>query len=57
VTGEDDESARITARLDAVVARWKEIRERSAGRTVADDLESSTDDEVFEYLGTEFGIR
>ncbi|WP_020499040.1 type I polyketide synthase [Sciscionella marina] len=53
---EDDGAARITARLEAVLARWKEIRERADGPDVSGRLESADDDEVFEFIGKEFGI-
>ncbi len=50
------ESARITARLEAVVAKWKEIRESTDEFAVTEKLESSSDDEVFDFIGKEFGI-
>ncbi|QMU69824.1 type I polyketide synthase [Streptacidiphilus sp. P02-A3a] len=55
--GEDDDASRITARLEAVVARWKETTAGSRGATVADDLESSSDEEVFDFIGKELGIH
>jgi acyl transferase domain-containing protein len=56
----EDDHERITARLEAVVARWKEVRARAGGVDVVevlDRLEASTDDEVFDFLGKEFGIH
>jgi acyl carrier protein len=50
------ESAQITARLETVMSKWKEARERIAGSGVAEQLESSTDDEVFDFIGKELGI-
>ncbi|MFI0223511.1 type I polyketide synthase [Streptomyces lydicus] len=51
------ETALITARLEAVVAKWKEVREGTDEFAVAEQLESSTDDEVFDFIGKEFGIH
>jgi acyl transferase domain-containing protein/acyl carrier protein len=53
---EQGESARITARLEAVMAKWKEVRERTDGVAVMEKLASSSDDEVFDFIGKEFGI-
>ncbi|MFH9419145.1 type I polyketide synthase [Streptomyces sp. NPDC017529] len=52
----DDESAQITNRLEVVLSKWKEARERNAEAGVAEKLESSTDDEVFDFIGKELGI-
>jgi acyl carrier protein len=57
VAGEDDDAARITARLEAVVARWKETAAGGRAATVAEDLESSSDEEVFDFIGKELGIH
>ncbi|MFE0020903.1 type I polyketide synthase [Amycolatopsis sp. NPDC059021] len=56
-TGDTENADRVTARLDAVVAKWKEIRERPAGPSVAEKLETAGDDEVFDFIGKEFGIH
>ena len=54
----EDEHARITARLEAVLARWREVREAAAGGVaVIEKLEGSSDDEVFDFIGKEFGIH
>jgi len=53
---QDEESDRITARLEAVLERWRDVRQRGDGAAVAERLESSSDDEVFDFLGKEFGI-
>ena len=63
-TAEDDESVRITARLEAIVSKWRESRNRTdeAGTALkekanlAEKIESSSDDEVFDFLGKELGI-
>ncbi|MFF4364417.1 type I polyketide synthase [Streptomyces sp. NPDC001604] len=52
----DEDAAQITARLEVVLSKWKESRDRSAGPGVAEKLESSTDDEVFDFIGKELGI-
>ncbi|BBB02225.1 putative modular polyketide synthase [Actinacidiphila reveromycinica] len=51
---EDAESARIAARLESVTAKWQQAR--GAADAVADQLAASTDDEVFHFIGKEFGI-
>ena len=51
------EADRVTARLDAVVARWHELRQESGESGVAHRLADAGDDEVFEFLGKEFGIQ
>jgi NAD(P)-dependent dehydrogenase (short-subunit alcohol dehydrogenase family)/acyl carrier protein len=56
MTAADAESSRITARLETVMSKWKEARERMDGSAVAEKLESSTDDEVFDFIGKELGI-
>jgi acyl carrier protein len=50
------ESAKITARLEALTSKWKEIRERVNEATLTEKLKSSTDDEVFDFIGKELGI-
>ncbi len=55
ITGDDD-SAQITARLDVVLSKWKEARDKNTGKDVAEQLESSSDDEVFDFIGKELGI-
>jgi short-subunit dehydrogenase/acyl carrier protein len=57
--GEDDETARITARLEAVVARWKETTTTTGTRSaaVAESLDSSSDEEVFDFIGKALGIH
>jgi acyl carrier protein len=52
----DEDAAQITARLDVVLAKWKESCDGNAGPGVAEKLESSTDDEVFDFIGKELGI-
>jgi acyl carrier protein len=55
--GEDDGTARITARLEAVVARWKETATGTRTATVAESLDSSSDEEVFDFIGKALGIH
>ena len=56
-TAEETESARITARLEAVMSKWKEVRQQMDSPGVAEKLESSSDDEVFDFIGKELGIH
>ncbi|GAA2042501.1 hypothetical protein GCM10009839_51590 [Catenulispora yoronensis] len=53
----EGDSGKVTARLEAVMTKWKEIRGLTEGTAVMDKLESSSDDEIFDFLGKEFGIR
>jgi short-subunit dehydrogenase/acyl carrier protein len=57
--GEDAGAAQITARLESVLARWRDSRAGQTGQAGADvskKLESSSDEEVFDFLGKELGI-
>ncbi|KUF12880.1 hypothetical protein AT728_40775 [Streptomyces silvensis] len=51
----DDEDDRIGARLSALLAVWRDSR-ADAAEQPSDDLDTATDDEVFDLLGKEFGI-
>jgi short-subunit dehydrogenase/acyl carrier protein len=54
-TGVEGEA--ITARLEAIAAKWKGIREAAVPAVdVTEQLESSTDDEVFDFIVNELGI-
>jgi hypothetical protein len=52
----DSDSAGITAKLEAVMSKWKEGRGQTDEGSVAEKLETSTDDEVFDFIGKELGI-
>ncbi|WP_435137881.1 type I polyketide synthase [Actinacidiphila sp. bgisy144] len=52
----DGESAQITSRLEVVLSKWKETQASDAAPGVAEKLESSSDDEVFDFIGKELGI-
>jgi hypothetical protein len=54
-TAEGINADRITTRLEAVLSKWKEIRSQGDG-VVVRKLESATDEEVFDFIGEEFGI-
>jgi acyl carrier protein/NADP-dependent 3-hydroxy acid dehydrogenase YdfG len=56
ISAENGESARITARLEALTSKWREIQGRTDRTTIISKLESSTDDEVFDFIGKELGI-
>ncbi len=61
-TAVDAESDWITARLEAVVSKWRQSREQAedalteTGAALAEKIGSSSDDEVFDFLGKELGI-
>jgi acyl transferase domain-containing protein/acyl carrier protein len=46
-----EDRARVVARLEVLLAQWREDRE-----SITDRLDSADDDEMFRLLGTEFGI-
>ncbi|MFD8708249.1 phosphopantetheine-binding protein, partial [Kitasatospora sp. NPDC059648] len=53
---EGEEAARITNRLQAVLARWNEIQSTVLGAEHGnDDLESATADEILDIIQREFG--
>ena len=54
--GETTESAAITARLEAVMSRWKAAQEQKGSTSVVEKLDSSTDEEMFDFIGKELGI-
>jgi acyl carrier protein len=54
---EDSTSDQIMVRLEAILSKWKDIRnQQGRGDSVEHKLESATDDEVFDFIGEEFGI-
>ena len=54
ISAEDIQAARIMARLESVISKWKKDREQMD--KITEKLESSTDAEIFDYIGKEFGI-
>jgi len=56
VPGHDGETAKITARLEAVLSKWKDNRGHAGETAVSEKLDLSTDDEVFDFIGKELGI-
>ncbi|MEU6963701.1 type I polyketide synthase [Streptomyces chrestomyceticus] len=50
------DAAQITSRLEIVLSRWKQTQAQNAETEVAEKLESSSDDEVFDFIGKELGI-
>ncbi len=53
---DDGERTRVMARLEILVAKWKEATGAPASSSIAGQLDSASDDEMFELLGNEFGI-
>jgi KR domain/Phosphopantetheine attachment site len=54
---EDTATDQVGLRLEAILAKWKAIKKRQDNSESVDQkLESATDDEVFSFLGEEFGI-
>jgi polyketide synthase 12 len=54
---ENTESDQVVVRLEAILSKWKASRKREDGADAVErKLESATDDEVFDFLGEEFGI-
>jgi acyl transferase domain-containing protein/acyl carrier protein len=56
ITADHSESASIMARLETIVSKLKEAQGRLGKAAVAEKLESSSDDEVFDFIGKELGI-
>ncbi|MFF7656837.1 SDR family NAD(P)-dependent oxidoreductase [Streptomyces sp. NPDC007983] len=53
---DDEDRGRITARLQALLAQWNDDRGPEDGAGVADEIASATDDDLFDFIGKEFGI-
>ncbi|MFC3583191.1 phosphopantetheine-binding protein, partial [Streptantibioticus rubrisoli] len=56
---DDDGRERITARLQAMLAKLGEARgpeDKADEVDVAEELETATDDDLFDFIGKEFGI-
>jgi NADP-dependent 3-hydroxy acid dehydrogenase YdfG len=54
---ENAASDQVVVRLEAILSKWKASRKGEDGTDAVDrKLESATDDEVFDFLGEEFGI-
>src|ERR1039457_5198996 len=56
ITVEEKDSATITARLEAVMSKWKEALQHMDEVGVVEKLESSSEDEVFDFIEKELGI-
>ncbi|MDX3187241.1 SDR family NAD(P)-dependent oxidoreductase [Streptomyces sp. MN03-5084-2B] len=48
--------ARVASRLRGLLSAWAEPDELEAEQSVAEDLETASDDEIFAFIGEEFGI-
>jgi polyene macrolide polyketide synthase len=56
-TAENTASGQIMGRLEAILSKMKASRKREDGvDAVERKLESATDNEVFDFIGEEFGI-
>ncbi|WP_453083005.1 SDR family NAD(P)-dependent oxidoreductase [Streptomyces naganishii] len=57
---DDDGRSQITARLQELLAKWgdgrKATEDEAAAAEVAEEIESATDDDLFDFIGKEFGI-
>ncbi|MEU0304619.1 type I polyketide synthase [Streptomyces sp. NPDC006175] len=53
---DDDRRTRITLRLNAMLANWGDIRVAPEPAVPPQDLDSASDEEIFDFLGKEFGI-
>jgi acyl carrier protein len=55
---DDDGRSTITGRLNALLAAWSQAEESSSedGEDVAEVIETATDDDLFDFIGKEFGI-
>ncbi|EWC63861.1 Malonyl CoA-acyl carrier protein transacylase [Actinokineospora spheciospongiae] len=54
VEGEGVDRSRVAARLQALLARWGD--DGAAPDDTTDLIESASDDEIFDFIGKEFGI-
>ncbi|MGW7008883.1 SDR family NAD(P)-dependent oxidoreductase, partial [Streptomyces sp. NPDC054933] len=52
---ENSTRADITARLKGLLSKWNEAAERAEGTSVANTIESATDDEIFSFIDKQFG--
>nr|WP_051834812.1 acyl carrier protein [Streptomyces sp. NRRL S-15] len=53
---DDDRRTRITLRLNAMLAGWGDIRVAAEPAVPPQDLDTASDEEIFDFLGKEFGI-
>ena len=54
--GENIDPDQVTARLETILSRWKTIQSQEDDADIPRNLEAATDDEVFDFIGQEFGI-
>ncbi|MBP2706922.1 SDR family NAD(P)-dependent oxidoreductase [Microbispora sp. RL4-1S] len=54
-TADDEDRSRVTARLNSLLAAWQGAA-TSGGTALVEELETASDDEMFDLLGKEFGI-
>jgi acyl carrier protein len=56
-TAPDDEGhLRVTNRLQSLLAKWTDQQTPAEEAAVVEELEEATDDDLFDFIGKEFGI-
>ncbi|MFJ5546226.1 type I polyketide synthase [Streptomyces sp. NPDC093225] len=53
--GDDAAHARVAVRLQALLARWNDVRRTDGAATAADEIEDASDDELFALIDKKFG--
>ncbi|MEY9969637.1 acyl carrier protein, partial [Streptacidiphilus sp. MAP12-16] len=53
---DDDGHLRVATRLQSLLAKWDDHLDSAENAAVAEELEEATDDDLFDFIGKEFGI-
>ncbi|WP_405722913.1 SDR family NAD(P)-dependent oxidoreductase [Streptomyces sp. NBC_00046] len=56
VGSDDEQRTRITLRLNDMLAKWGDVRVAAEPSAAPKDLDAASDEEIFDFLGKEFGI-
>nr|WP_050487151.1 SDR family NAD(P)-dependent oxidoreductase [Streptomyces sp. CNS654] len=56
VGSDDEQRTRITLRLNDMLAKWGDVRVAAEPAAAPKDLDAASDEEIFDFLGKEFGI-
>jgi acyl carrier protein len=56
INPDEIERAKITARLEALLSDWKSVNGQANGDAAGIELDSVTDNEMFDYIDKEFGL-